>query len=106
MSILFRGPNQSSSDAIPKQICSQGDVYYHTDSLSDFVGTVRRAKGGDMLVLEILGGWVLGSCTIGPLLAWVVFQPVRRRAEGRATLNLCGGLDTVVCLGGRDRGGT
>lgn len=59
-----------------------------------------------MLALEILGGWMIGSCTLGPLLAWAFFLPARRRVEGRATPNLCGGLDTVVCLGRRDLGGT
>ena len=52
-----------------------------------------------MLVLKILGCWLIGSCALGPLLAWVFFYPVRRREENHARPNLCEGLDTVVCLG-------
>jgi hypothetical protein len=54
-----------------------------------------------MLVLEIVGCWVIGSCVLGPLLAWVFFYPVRRREENRVGPNLYEGLDTVVCLGTR-----
>jgi hypothetical protein len=55
-----------------------------------------------MPVLEILGGWVIGSCTLGPLLAWVFFYPARRREDNRAMPNRYEGLDPVVCLWSRD----
>jgi hypothetical protein len=51
-----------------------------------------------MLVLEILGCWLIGSFTLGPLLAWVFFYPVRRQEKNHANRNLCESLDKVVCL--------
>jgi hypothetical protein len=56
-----------------------------------------------MLLLEILGGWVIGSCTVGPLLAWVFFHPVGRRAQDRVMPDRYE-VNTVVCLGSRDVG--
>jgi hypothetical protein len=32
------------------------------------------------MVLEILGGWLALSCTLGPVLAWAFFYPQRREA--------------------------
>ena len=55
-----------------------------------------------MLVLEILGGWLIGSCTLGPLLAWAFFYPVRSRQVDREKQIDYKGLGTVVSLGRRD----
>ena len=52
-----------------------------------------------MLVLNVLGRWLIGSLTLGPLLAWVFFYPIRRQEEHHASASLCEGLDTVICLG-------
>ena len=55
-----------------------------------------------MLVLEILGGWLIGSCTLGPLLAWAFFYPVRPRQIDREKPLDYKGLGTVVFLRRRD----
>jgi hypothetical protein len=36
-----------------------------------------------MLAFEIIWGWIILSCTAGPLFAWAFFFPVRREDEIR-----------------------
>jgi len=46
-----------------------------------------------MLAFEIVWGWVLLSCTVGPVFAWAFFFPVRRedelRRRGWSNTSLC-----------------
>ena len=41
-----------------------------------------------MLLLEILGGWIVLSCTLGPLLTWLFFYGERRERD-RALFGEC-----------------